>query len=150
ARLVRYKPHRNLCVGPGRQDGFRPLTCIPSPNSVHIQRWANPGALKRSKSFFAPNFFDLQIALVSVKTEGCPVKSLAFGGTQLRHLVVKPGNGNASFFIVKRSNHLTEHVDGIGYCAAIDSRVQIAVRTGNLNFHVTETPKSNRYRRMIQ
>src|SRR5690606_25130342 len=66
------------------------------------------------------------------------------------HFVVKPRDGYTPVFIMERRNHLTEHIDRIGYRSAVNARVQVAVGSGNFHFHVAQAAQASRNGRMLQ
>ena len=56
--------------------------------------------------------------------------------TQHLNFVVESGNGDLVVCVVQRSDHLGEDVDRVGHGSAVNTRVQIAVRTRYFDFDV--------------
>src|SRR5690606_21325547 len=95
------------------KDRLRTFTSVATPDTVHVEGWANTGAFESSKSFFAFYFADAKVLFVRIKVEWRLVDCIAFCLSEFSNLVIESGNCNTAIFIVQGIDHTAQHINGI-------------------------------------
>ncbi len=147
--LVGDQAHGNFGVGFGRQYRLGPFANVAAPNTVHVQRGTDRRALDGRIARFALDVLNEQISLVFSQIERGFVHCGTLVGRKFLYVVVKVGNGDMAVLVVQRGDHFAQHVNRVSHRAAIDSRVQVAVRADYLHFQVSESAQTNFNRRHV-